>query len=78
MSEIAEPLDVVKAAAYLGFTKAYLYKLVHMGKIACFKPTGGKRFFKKSDLEAFIFRGRKSADYELAEQAGNILNSRAN
>ena len=74
MSEAqAKPLAIGEAAQFTGLSKAYLYKLVHMGKIPHYKPTGGKVFFKQSELEDFIFRGRRSADYELRERADRQL-----
>ena len=68
-----KPLSVTDAAFYTGLSKAYLYKLIYLKKIPYYKPTGGKVFFKKEELDTFIFRGRISADYELHEQAEQLL-----
>jgi len=68
-----KPMTVAEAAVFCGFTKAYLYKLIHLGKVPHYKPEGGRVYFKQKDLEAFIFRGRKSADYELIEEAEMLL-----
>ncbi|AEF82642.1 helix-turn-helix transcriptional regulator [Leadbettera azotonutricia] len=65
MEAVQKPLDVDGAAQFTGLKKSYLYKLIHLGKIPCYKPTGGKVFFTQADLETFIFRGRQSADYEI-------------
>ena len=72
-SEPQKPISVSAAAEFCGLSKTYLYKLIHLGKIPCYKPAGGRVFFKQEELEAFIFRGRKAADYELAEQADSLL-----
>jgi len=66
MDNDAYPIDSVNAAAYLKYSKGYLYRLVYLGKIPCYKPAGrrGKIYFKKQDLDAFVFRNRKAADYE--------------
>ena len=69
-------LGITEAAEFLGFSKNYLYKMIHQKKIAHFKPTGGKVYFKVSDLEKFLFRNRRAADFELYEQAENILNGK--
>jgi len=66
-------MNVAEAAEFTGLSKAYIYKLVHLGKIPCYKPWGGRVFFKQNELEQFIFRGRKSADYELLEGADRLL-----
>jgi excisionase family DNA binding protein len=77
MSEITEkPMGVTEAAEFTGLSKAYLYKLVYLKKIPCYKPNAGRLFFKRTELEQFIFRGRSAADYELAETADQVLNRR--
>ena len=72
-----KPLTVEQAADFTGFSTAYIYKLVHLKKISCFKPEGGKILFSLDDLKAFVYRNRQSADYELQEQADAILTGRA-
>ena len=66
--EKSRAMNCADAAACLNFSKGYLYRLVYLGKIPCYKPTGGKLFFKADDLDAFIFRGRKAADFEQGSQ----------
>ena len=57
-------LSVVEAAAFTGFSKFYLYKLIHQKKIPHYKPMGGRVFFRWDELETFIFRNRQNANYE--------------
>jgi excisionase family DNA binding protein len=71
---IQKPLSVSEAAEFLGLSKAYLYKLVYLKKVPYYKPSGGRVFFKREELEQFIFRGRSAADYELSEKADRMLN----
>jgi excisionase family DNA binding protein len=66
------PLSISAAAEYTGLAKSYIYKLVHLGRIACYKPTGGRLYFRQADLDQFIFRGRQSADYELQDKANRL------
>ena len=58
--------NIDEAADFLGYKKNYLYKMVYERRIPHFKPGGrkGRLFFKKEDLEAFLFRGRQNAVYE--------------
>lgn len=52
------PLSVEQAATFTGYSKAYLYKLIHLGKIPYYKPSNGKQskvFLCKEELEDFIF-----------------------
>ena len=69
-----KPLTIQQAADFTGFSTAYIYKLVHLKKVPCFKPEGGKLLFSLEDLKAFCFRNRQAAGYEVQEQAEAILN----
>ena len=57
-------LSVDEASAFTGYSRNYLYKLIHQKRIPYFKPMGGRVFFKAEELENFIFRNRQGADYE--------------
>jgi excisionase family DNA binding protein len=72
----SKPLSVMEASAYTKLSKAYIYKLIHEKRISHFKPNNGKVYFLKEDLDAYIYRGRVSADYELREQAEQLLTGR--
>ena len=72
----SKPLTVTEAAAYTGLSKAYLYKLIHLKKITRYKPNNGKVYFKKEDLDVYIFQGKVAADQELREQAEQLLTGR--
>ena len=71
----SKPLTVEEAMNFLGFSRSYIYKLVHWKKIPCHKPTNGKLLFKRSELEEFCYRNKQLADYEIAEAAEAILNN---
>jgi len=57
-------LSVEAAAIFLGVKKNYLYQLIHKRKIPCYRPSGGRVFFRQNELEEFLFRNRQAADYE--------------
>ena len=61
MEQTQKPLSVSDAVLFTGYSKYYIYKLISQKKIPCFKPMGGRVFFKKEDLEKFIFRNRQEA-----------------
>jgi len=67
------PFDLDDAAAYTHYSKKYLYRLTHEGRIAFYKPEGGKLFFTKEDLDKFILRNRHSADFELRDTADQMI-----
>ena len=70
------PIQVNRVMELSGYSRSYIYKLVHWKKLPCHKPTGkgGKLFFLESEVIDFLTRNRQSADYELTEQADAILN----
>jgi excisionase family DNA binding protein len=73
--EYPEWLSTEKVAQFTGYSKAYIYHLVYQRKIPCYKPNGQRLFFKKSELENFLFRGKQATGYELSNKADEILNS---
>ena len=62
--EHQKALTVDEASQFTGYSRNYLYKLVHQKNIPHFKPMGGRVFFKQEELEKFLFRNRQAADYE--------------
>ena len=71
------PMTVEKAAEYTGFTKSYLYKLIHSGKIPSYKPDTskqGKVILCKEELQTFMFSNRRASNAELQELAADTLN----
>lgn len=71
------PLTVEKAAEYTGFTKSYLYQLIHSGKIPSYKPDTskqGKVILCKEELNTFLFSHRRASNAELQELAANKIN----
>ena len=75
-SAFIKPLTIGETMELTGYSRGYIYKLVHLKKIPCYKPggKGGKVFFFESEVIDFLTRNRQSADYELSEQADAILN----
>lgn len=50
------PLTFNEAATFLSCSKSYLYKLTHQRAVPCYKPMGKKLFFKRQELEGFLFQ----------------------
>jgi excisionase family DNA binding protein len=63
------PLTLPEAAEYLGVSKSHLYKLTFSNKITFYKPAGKLLYFKKSDLNKYLFRNRKASEMELEQKA---------
>ena len=67
--QIQKALNVEEVAELTGLSRNYIYKLVHLRRIPHYKPLGGRLFFKREELERFIFRNRQAANYEDETQA---------
>ena len=55
-----KPLNMSEASKHLGMTKSYLYKLTASHKIPHGQPMGKKIYFKKSDLDDWIFKEKQT------------------
>jgi excisionase family DNA binding protein len=78
MEKIRErPIRLNTVVELTGFSRSYIYKLVHWKKLPYHKPTHGRLFFYESEVLDFLSRGKRAADYELSENATSILNGEA-
>ncbi|MDR1201980.1 MAG: helix-turn-helix domain-containing protein [Tannerellaceae bacterium] len=62
------------AMEFTGYSRAHLYRIIHLKKIPYYKPTGGKIFFRINELEEFISLGKIAAAHEALEKATKIIN----
>lgn len=53
-----KPYTMETACQYLGICKSTLYKLTSERKIDFYKPNGQMIYFKKQDLDSFVFNNR--------------------
>jgi excisionase family DNA binding protein len=66
-------LTTKEAAAYLGMALSYLYKLTAKKSIPFYTPTGKKIYFKKSELDEWMNRGRVATNEENESRAQSSL-----
>lgn len=59
------------ASVYLNVSKSYLYKITHFKIIPFYKPNGKKIYFKKTDLDNWLFRNRIKSNDEIEQEAIN-------
>lgn len=69
LQQAEKPLTLPEAAEYLGVSKSHLYKLTFTNRITFYKPAGKLLYFKKSDLNKYLFRNRKATEMELNQKA---------
>lgn len=70
-----KPLNFIQAAKYIDVSKSYLYKLTSGGEISHFKPHGKRIYFKKEDLDNWVFKNRIKSNEEIQEEADKFLNT---
>jgi excisionase family DNA binding protein len=73
-----EALDVAEASEYTGLSSGTLYALAHERRMPFYKPLGKRIYFKRSELDGFMFRNKQLADYEASEAADAILKGERN
>lgn len=62
-------LTSTEAAAYLGVTKSWLYKLTMRRLIPHYKPTGKLIYFNREELEQWLQANRVATADEINAQA---------
>lgn len=62
-------LTAKEAAAYIGASINYFYKLTSAHRLPMYNPTGRKLLFRKSELDAWVMAARVSTNEELSERA---------
>jgi excisionase family DNA binding protein len=67
-------LTFKEAAAYLGVSESYLYKLTSKNLIKHSKPSGKLIFLQKKDLDEWMLKGRVASRDEIEEQALQYIN----
>jgi excisionase family DNA binding protein len=72
-----EALTIEEASEYTGISNGTLYVLTHERRIPFYKPLGKKIYFKRTELDTFMFRNKQAADYEVSDAADAILNGEA-
>jgi predicted DNA-binding transcriptional regulator AlpA len=71
------PIRMNKLMEITGYSRSYIYKLVHWKKTPYRKPTNGRLFFYESEILDFISRNKQATDYEVSDRADAILNREA-
>ncbi len=66
-------LNVEELADYTGFSKSYIYKLVHSSIIPFSKPNGKTLFFEKSKIDDWLKSNYSKSDSEIKQEAQNYI-----
>jgi excisionase family DNA binding protein len=68
-----EILTLEEASIYLGQSKSSIYKRTSAREIPFYTPGGKKLYFKKSELDTWIFSSRVQSISDQLEQVENYL-----
>lgn len=63
-----EFMTAKEVAEYIGFSISWVRQAVSKGTITCYKPNQKTLFFKKTDIDNYIFRNKVSAKKEIASK----------
>lgn len=66
---VKEVLDVNDLAALTGLSQARIHRLTSQRLIPYYKPNGGKLFFKKSEVNAWLLRNRQDSVSDINSEA---------
>ena len=64
-----EVLTSDEAAAYMGISKSYLYKLTMRQQVPHYKPMGKMCYFNRAELEQWLQSNRVSTEKEINDRA---------
>lgn len=66
-------MSISKAVRYTGLSKSHLYKLTSTRSIPHYKPHGKLIYFRKSDLDKYLFNNKITTQEELDKKTATIL-----
>lgn len=71
-----EMLTVTEAADFMGISKSTLYKMSFNRDLPVYKPTGGRIYFKREDIDNYLQQNRVMSNKEIEQEAINYLANR--
>lgn len=64
-----EILNVEDLINYTGFTRSYIYKLVHKNVVPYSKPNGKFLFFQKSEIDEWLLQNKNQSVSQIEQKA---------
>ena len=68
-----QTLNIDEAAAFTGLAVSYLYKLTSTQEIPHYKPRGKMLYFDRSELEAWLKKGKVKTINDIGQEASYIV-----
>ena len=57
------PLTVSEVAEFLQTTRNYVYKLVFLKRLPCYRPGNGRLYFKREEILDYIYQNKQEASH---------------
>lgn len=75
MFGLKDILNVEELVEYTGYSKSYIYKLVHTSRIPYAKPEGGgnKLFFERKKIDNWLLHNSHKCESDSTKDAFNYL-----
>ena len=71
VSSVKQILTVEDLSNYTGFSRSYIYKLVHKSIIPYSKPNGKTLFFQKNEIDEWLLQNKSSSISQLEQKANS-------
>ncbi|MBW8522156.1 helix-turn-helix domain-containing protein [Chryseobacterium chendengshani] len=71
-------MTVKQLSLYTGLSEKHIYKLIFNRKIPHYKPGGKVIYFKKEDVDDYLFKNRISSNDEIETEASKFLLKKKN
>ncbi|HEY1194744.1 helix-turn-helix domain-containing protein [Flavobacterium sp.] len=68
-------LNVDDVVNYTGFSKSYVYKLVHKNILPYSKPNNRTLFFTKKEIDEWLLQNKSKSISQIEQEAINYTNS---
>lgn len=76
VSTAKQILTVEDLINYTGFSRSYIYKLVHKSVIPYSKPNGKTLFFQKNEIDEWLLQNKSLSNSQIEQKALNYTTSR--
>jgi excisionase family DNA binding protein len=71
--ELKPMLTITEAAEYMGLSLSSMYKMTHRRELPVYKPSGGKVYLKREDINAYLSKHRLMSQTEIEKEATNYV-----
>ena len=71
--ELKPMLTITEAAEYMGLSLSSLYKMTHRRDLPVYKPSGGKVYLKREDINAYLSKHKLMSQEEIKQEAINYV-----